>query len=256
MGGKEKAPRPARAMKSGQEANKKRVAKAAGVRTGKRDQTKRAKAERATVLQEKEERSKSTINIILDEGKKKSRCQSLPLREPSQTRKKNGGGTSTLPSSPGFPPCASLEGYRSRATRGANVHLTRLAAARSQIPLCSCGMMAKCVSFSHVLMRRTVWKQTTYLARGLPFRACLPIALLPTGSSHRHVGEAHTLGRHPIAAQWSLAPCCCQPRQLYIRPPCCTGEVACQACAWWESWRARQGTGPSTSPLPGLAGFS
>ena len=71
MGGKEKVPRPARVTQSGQEANKKRVAKAAGVRTGKRDQTKRAKAERATVLQEKEERFKSTINIILDEGHKK-----------------------------------------------------------------------------------------------------------------------------------------------------------------------------------------
>ena len=41
------------------------------MRTGKRDQTKRAKAERATVLQEKEERFKSTINIILDKGHKK-----------------------------------------------------------------------------------------------------------------------------------------------------------------------------------------
>ena len=49
---------------SGQEAKKKRVTKAAGVRTGKRDQTKRDKAGRPTVLQEKEERFKSTINII------------------------------------------------------------------------------------------------------------------------------------------------------------------------------------------------
>ena len=71
MGGKEKAPRPARVTQCGQESSKKRVAKAAGVRTGKRDQTKRAKAERATVLQEKKERFKSTINIILDEGHKK-----------------------------------------------------------------------------------------------------------------------------------------------------------------------------------------
>ena len=54
MGGKEKAPRPARVTQSSQEANKKRVAKATGVRTDKHDQTKRAKAERATVLQEKE----------------------------------------------------------------------------------------------------------------------------------------------------------------------------------------------------------
>ena len=53
MGGEEKVPRPARVTQSGQEVKKKRVAKAAGVRTGKRDQTKRAKAERATVLQEK-----------------------------------------------------------------------------------------------------------------------------------------------------------------------------------------------------------
>ena len=53
MGGKEKVPRPARVTQSGQEANKKQFAKAAGVRTGKRDQTNRAKAERATVLQEK-----------------------------------------------------------------------------------------------------------------------------------------------------------------------------------------------------------
>ena len=53
MGGKEKVPRPVRVTQSGQEANRKRVAKAAGVRTGKRDQTKRAKAERATVLQVK-----------------------------------------------------------------------------------------------------------------------------------------------------------------------------------------------------------
>ena len=43
MGGKEKFPRPARVTQSGQEANKKRVAKAAGVRTGKRDQTKRVR---------------------------------------------------------------------------------------------------------------------------------------------------------------------------------------------------------------------
>ena len=71
MGGKEKVPRPASVTQSGQEANKNRVTKAAGVWTGKRDQTKRAKAERATVLQEKEERFKSTINIILDEGHKK-----------------------------------------------------------------------------------------------------------------------------------------------------------------------------------------
>ena len=71
MGRKEKVPRPARVTQSGQEANKKRVAKAAGVRTGKREQTKCAKAEWATVLQEKEERFKSTINIILDEGHKK-----------------------------------------------------------------------------------------------------------------------------------------------------------------------------------------
>ena len=70
MGGKEKVPRPARVTQSGQEANKKQVAKAAGVRTGKRDQTKRAKAERATVLQEKEERFKSTINIISRSGQK------------------------------------------------------------------------------------------------------------------------------------------------------------------------------------------
>ena len=39
--------------------------------TGTRDQTKRAKVERATVLQEKEERFRSSINIILDEGHKK-----------------------------------------------------------------------------------------------------------------------------------------------------------------------------------------
>ena len=71
MGGKEKVPRPARMTQISQEANKKRVAKAAGVRTVKRDQTKCAKAERTTVLQEKEERFKSTINIILDEGHKK-----------------------------------------------------------------------------------------------------------------------------------------------------------------------------------------
>ena len=71
MGGKEKVPRPARVIRSSQEANKKRVAKAAGVRTGKRNQTKCAKAERATFLQEKEERLKRTINIILDEGPKK-----------------------------------------------------------------------------------------------------------------------------------------------------------------------------------------
>ena len=46
MGGEEKVPRPARVTQSGQEANK-------------------------IVLQEKEERFKSTINIILDEGHKK-----------------------------------------------------------------------------------------------------------------------------------------------------------------------------------------
>ena len=93
------------------------------------------------------------------------RCQSLPLREPIQTRKQTGGGNSTLPSSPGFPPCASLAGCRSRATRGANVQLTRLAAARSQRPLCSCGVMAKCVSFYHVLMRRTGWNQINWRTR-------------------------------------------------------------------------------------------
>ena len=71
MGGKEKVLRPASVTQSGQEANKNRVTKAAGVWTGKRDQTKRAKAERATVLQEKEERFKITINIVLDEGHKK-----------------------------------------------------------------------------------------------------------------------------------------------------------------------------------------
>ena len=53
MGGGGGFPRPARVTQSGQEANKKRFAKAAGVRTGKRDHTKRAKAEQATVLQEK-----------------------------------------------------------------------------------------------------------------------------------------------------------------------------------------------------------
>ena len=36
----------------------------------------------------------------------------------------------------------------------------------------------------------------------LTYLACPPIALLPTGSSHQHVGEAHTLGHHPTAAQW------------------------------------------------------
>ena len=68
MGGKEKVPRPARVTQSGQEANRKRVAKAAGVRTGKRDQTKRAKAERATVLQEKEERFKSNDLLVPDKN--------------------------------------------------------------------------------------------------------------------------------------------------------------------------------------------
>ena len=53
MGGEEKVPRPARVTQSGQEANKKRVAKSVGVRTGKRDQTKRAKAERATLKSKK-----------------------------------------------------------------------------------------------------------------------------------------------------------------------------------------------------------
>ena len=52
MGGKEKVPRPARMTQISQRANKKGVAKAVGVQTSKRDQTNRAKAERATVLQE------------------------------------------------------------------------------------------------------------------------------------------------------------------------------------------------------------
>ena len=71
MGDKEKVLHPMRVTQSGQEANKKLVAKAAGVRSGKHEQTKRAKAERATVLQEKEELFKSTINIIIDEVHKK-----------------------------------------------------------------------------------------------------------------------------------------------------------------------------------------
>ena len=50
MGGKEKAPRPAGATISGAKANKKRVAKVAGVRKGNRDQTKRAETDRAAVL--------------------------------------------------------------------------------------------------------------------------------------------------------------------------------------------------------------
>ena len=80
MGGKEKVPRPARTTISGAEANKKRVAKAAGVREGTRDQTKRAKIDRAAALQEKKARFEYAIKAILDEGHRKVNGGGRPRR--------------------------------------------------------------------------------------------------------------------------------------------------------------------------------
>ena len=180
MGVKEKVPRPARVTQSGQEANKKWDAKAAGVRTGKRDQTKCAKAERETVLQGNEEQFKRTINIILDEGHKKvngvrvagpqtavtaglvdaTEVSSIPAPQPAHGLLVLAHPNQRQPPLPRA--SAILAGYLSFATRGVNVQLARLAAARSQRPLCSCGVMAKCVSFFHVLMRRTGWKQSNW----------------------------------------------------------------------------------------------
>ena len=173
MGVKEKVPRPTRVTQSGHEANK-------------------------NVLQEKEERSKSTINIILDEGHKKVNGKggfatskiSDDLLVPDKNATENpellaflrGTLGPEMPVAPFTRTQPNLEADWSRdqylaelaripimrelgrlplpCDKRANVQLTRLAAARSQIPLCSCGVMAKCVSFSHVLMRRTGWKQS------------------------------------------------------------------------------------------------